>query len=178
MNRKIIPFIVAIILVCLVMAVAAAFSFSGAVTAQKFGGDVAWSQSYGTAESMKVINVMGDDQDELFIQNTSNVSIYDGNGAVMLSLDYDSPKTTLGDVNGDGMEDIIVYYVGTGMSVDVINNGQTTTLATDLEYRVPGTGCTHSLRFGTSDRAGRFERQTPLSESGGRTAMDIHAGKQ
>ena len=137
MNRKIIPFVIAIILVCLVMAVAAAFSFSGAVTAQKFGGDIAWSQSYGFAESMKVINVVGDDQDELFIQNTSNVSIYDGNGTVMLSLDYNSPKTTLGDVNNDGMEDIIVYYVGTGMSVDVINNGQTTTLATNLNIGFP-----------------------------------------
>jgi WD40 repeat protein len=137
MNRKVIPFIVAIILVCLVMAVAAAFSFSGAVTAQKFGGDLAWSQSYGTAESMKVINVMGDDQDELFIQNTENVSIYDGNGAIMLSQDYRSPKTTLGDVNGDGMEEVIVYYFGTGMSVDVINNGQTTTLATALDIGSP-----------------------------------------
>ena len=137
MNRKIIPFAIAIILVCLVMAVAAAFSFSGAVSAQKFGGEVAWSQSYGTAESMKVINVMGDDQDDLFIQNASNISIYDGSGEVMLSLDYDSPKTTLGDVNSDGMEDIIVYYVGTGMSVDVISNGQTETMATNLNIGFP-----------------------------------------
>jgi WD40 repeat protein len=137
MNRKIIPFVAAIILICLVMGVAAVFSFSGAVTAQKFGGDIAWSQAYGTAESMKVINIMGDSQDELFIQNTQNVSVYDGNGAVMLSLDYQSPKTTLGDVNGDGMEDIIVYYVGSGMSVDVINNGQATTLATSLNIGFP-----------------------------------------
>jgi WD40 repeat protein len=137
MNRKIIPFVIAIILSCLVMAVAAVFSFSGAVTAQKFGGDVAWSQSYGTAESMKVINVMGDSQDELFIQNTQNVSIYDGNGAIMLSQDYQSPKTTLGDVNGDGMEDIIVYYIGAGASVDVISNGQKTTLATSLNIGTP-----------------------------------------
>ena len=137
MNRKTIPFVIAIILICLVMAVAALFSFSGAVTAQKFGGDVAWSQSYSTAESMKVINVMGDGQDELFIQNTQNVSVYDGNGAVLLSTDYQSPKTTLGDVNGDGMEDIIVYYVGSGMSVDVIHNGQSTTLATALDIGFP-----------------------------------------
>src|SRR5574339_664742 len=115
MNRQIIPFVAAIILICLVMAVAAAFSFSGAITAQKFGGNVDWSQSYASAESMKVINLMGDDQDELFIQNASNVSVYDGNGAIMLSLDYQSPKTTLGDVNSDGVEDIIVFYVGTGM---------------------------------------------------------------
>src|SRR5215211_2687273 len=137
MNRKFIPFLVAIILICLVMGVAAVFSFSGAVTAQKFGGEVAWSLSYKTAESMKIINVMGDGQDELFIQNTENVSVYDGSGAVMISQDYQSPKTTLGDVNGDGMEDIIVYYVGTGMSVDVINNGQTTTLATSLNIGFP-----------------------------------------
>lgn len=137
MNRKIIPFVVAIILICLIMGVSAVFSFSGAVTAQKFGGDVAWSQSYSTAESMKVINVMGNEQDELFIQNTQNVSVYDGNGAIMLSTDYQSPKTTLGDVNGDGMEDIIVYYVGTGMSVDVIDNGQTRTLASSLNIGFP-----------------------------------------
>src|SRR5215207_270311 len=137
MNTKIIPFLIAIILICLVMGVAAVFSFSGAVTAQKFGGEVAWSQSYKTAESMKVINVMGDGQDELFIQNPENVSVYDGSGVVMISQDYQSPKTTLGDVNGDGMEDIIVYYVGTGMSVDVINNGQTTTLATALDIGFP-----------------------------------------
>ena len=137
MNRKIIPFVVAIILICLVMGVAGVFSFSGAVTAQKFGGDVAWTQSYNTAESMKVINVMGDDQDELFIQNTENVSIYDGSGAVKISQDYQSPKTTLGDMNGDGTEDIIVYYVGTGMSVDVISNGQATTLASALNIGFP-----------------------------------------
>jgi hypothetical protein len=137
MNRKIIPFVVAIILICLVMGVSAIFSFSGAVTAQKFGGDVAWSQSYGAAESMKVINVMGNEQDDLFIQNTGNVSIYDANGTVMLSQDYQFPKTTLGDVDGDGMEDIIVAYIGTGTAVDVIRNGQTTTLATALDIGLP-----------------------------------------
>src|SRR6266545_5515175 len=137
MSRKIIPFVVAIVLICLVMGVAAVFSFSSAVTAEKFGGDVAWSKPYASAESMKVINLMGDGQDELFIQSPSNLSVYDGNGAVMLSQDYSSPKTTLGDVNGDGMEDIIVYYVGTGMSVDVISNGQKRTLATTLNIGFP-----------------------------------------
>jgi hypothetical protein len=138
MSRKIIPFIVAFVLVCLVMAVSGVFSFSGAITAEKFGGNVVWSQPYDTAESMKVINLMGDDQDELFIQNTQNVSVYDGVGNILFSQDYQYPKTTLGDVNSDGLEDIVVYYLGDlGYAVDVISNGQIHTLAQSLSIGLP-----------------------------------------
>ena len=137
MSRKIIPFIVAFVFICLVMLVAGVFSFSGAVTAEKFGSDVAWAQPYNTAESMKVIDLTGDGQDELFIQNTANVSVYDGAGNSMWSFDYSLPKTTLGDVNGDNVEDIIVYHVGTGMSVDTIINGQQTRLAETLNIGSP-----------------------------------------
>src|SRR5512139_3257659 len=98
MSRKIIiPFIVAFVLACLVMAVAGVFSFSGAVSAQKFGDNVSWSKPYNAAESMKVIDLTGDGQDELFIQNNRDVTLYDGNGAVIKSIPFNSPKTTLGD---------------------------------------------------------------------------------
>src|SRR5689334_12733239 len=137
MSRKVIPFVVALVLVCLIMGVSAAFAFSGAVSAEKFGSDVAWTQPYSTAESMKIIDLTGDGQDELFIQNTSEVTVYDGNGNVMWSFPYSSPKTTLGDVTGDGVEDIVVYYVGTGMSVDVISNGVQTKLAETLSIGFP-----------------------------------------
>lgn len=137
MSRKIIPFVVALILICLVMAVAGVFSFSGAVTAEKFGANTAWSKDFAGAESMKVIDFTGDGQDELFVQNTSDITVYDGNGAVMWNFSYNSPKTTLGDVDGDGVEDIVVYYVGTGMSVDVISKNSQKTLATTLEIGFP-----------------------------------------
>ena len=137
MSRKIIPFIVAIVLSCLVMIVAGVFAFSGAVTAEKFGSNVIWNQPYNTAESMKVIDVSGDGQDDLFIQNTSDVSSYDGSGNVMWTLPYQSPKTTLGDVNGDGVEDVVVYYVGNGMAVDIISKGQVSTLAQTLDVGFP-----------------------------------------
>jgi len=138
MSRKVIPFVVAFVLICLVMAVSAVFAFSGAVTAEKFGGSVTWSQPYATAESMKVINLMGDDQDELFIQNTSNVTIFDGSGNALLNQNYQSPKTTLGDVDGDNKEDIVVFYVGNqGYAVDVISNGKVSTLAQSLNIGLP-----------------------------------------
>jgi hypothetical protein len=137
MNRKIIPFVVALVLICLVMGVSAVFSFSGAVTAQKFGSDIALTIPFSTAESMKVIDLTGDGQDDLFIQNSATVAAYDGSGNVIWSYSYSSPKTTLGDVNGDGVEDVIVYYVGQGMSVDTIVNGQQTTIATSLPIGFP-----------------------------------------
>jgi WD40 repeat protein len=137
MSRKIIPFVVALVLSCLVMAVAAVFAFSGAVTAEKFGATSAWSKSYSAAESMKVIDFTGDGQDELFVQNTSDITVYDGNGAVMWNFPYSSPKTTLGDVDGDGVEDIIVYYVGTGMSVDVITKDDQKTIGSGLDIGFP-----------------------------------------
>ena len=137
MSRKIIPFIVAFVLICLVMAVAAVFAFSGSVTAEKFGATTAWSKPYSAAESMKVIDFTGDGQNELFVQNTSDITVYDGSGALVWNFSYSSPKTTLGDVDGDGVEDIIVYYVGTGMSVDIIGKTQQKTIATALDIGFP-----------------------------------------
>lgn len=137
MSRKIIPFVVAIVLICLVMAVSGVFAFSGAISAEKFGGNVAWSKPYSGAESMKVIDFTGDGQDELFLQNTSDITVYDGNGAILWNIPYNSPKTTLGDVDGDGVEDIIVFYVGSGMSVDVISKTSQKTLATLLDIGFP-----------------------------------------
>jgi hypothetical protein len=137
MSKKIIPFVVAFVLICLVMVVAGVFAFSGAVTAEKFGSDVAWSKAYLSAESMKVIDLTGDGQDELFVQNLSNITVFDGAGNVLWDLPYSSPKTTLGDVNSDGIEDIVVYYIGTGSSVDIISKGQVTTLAQNLSIGMP-----------------------------------------
>jgi len=137
MSRKIIPFIVAIVLSCLVMVVAGVFAFSGSVAAEKFGSSTAWTQPYNMAESMKVIDLNGDGQDELFIQDSRNVSTYDGSGNPLWNFTYSSPKTTLGDVNGDGVEDIVVYHIGTGMSVDVINKGQASTIAQTLNIGFP-----------------------------------------
>jgi putative pyrroloquinoline-quinone binding quinoprotein/VCBS repeat protein len=137
MSRKIIPLVVAFALVCLVMIVAGVFAYTGTITAEKFGSTASWSQPYAAAESMKAIDLTGDGQDDLFIQDPSNVTVFDGSGNTQFSFDYSTPKTTLGDLNGDGVDDIVVYYVGTGMSVDVIRAGQATTIAQALSIGFP-----------------------------------------
>ncbi|MCZ2121220.1 MAG: PQQ-binding-like beta-propeller repeat protein [Anaerolineales bacterium] len=134
MKRKIIPFIVAIVLSCLVMLVAGLFSFSGLATAEKFNADVAWSQPYAAAESMKSIDLTGDGQEELFIQNNQNVTVYNGDGSQLWSLNYPTPKTTLGDINNDNVEDIVVFYSN---GVDTIINGQASTVTTGVNLGAP-----------------------------------------
>jgi WD40 repeat protein len=134
MSRKIIPFVVAFVLICLVMVVAGVFAFSGSVAANKFSSDVVWSQPYSTAESMKVIDLTGDGQDELFIQNGQGIFVYNGDGSILWSFNYSIPKTSLGDVNGDNVEDILVFYPG---GLDVIINGQVSNLATAMNIGTP-----------------------------------------
>jgi len=137
MNRKVIPFVVAFVLVCLVMVVAAFFSFSGSVSAQKFGSDVAWSRPYTNAESMKIIDLTGDGKDDLFIQSPDNLTVLDEAGEPIFGFGYQRMKTTLGDVNGDSVEDIVVFHMGTGPSVNVISKGQPSELASSLPIGVP-----------------------------------------
>ena len=137
MSRKIIPFVVAGVMVCLVMAVSGLFALSGTVKAQKFGSNVVWSRPYASAESMKVIDLTGDGKDDLFIQSPDNLTVLDENGNATFGFGYQSMKTTLGDVDGDNVEDIVVYYIGTGMSVDVISKGQPHELVNSLNSGTP-----------------------------------------
>lgn len=137
MSRKIIPFAVAGVLICIVMAVAAVFAFSGSIAAEKFGSTVAWSRPYSGAESMKVIDLTGDGADDLFIQSPDNLTVLDENGEPIFGFGYQSMKTTLGDVSGDGVEDIVVFHTGNGPSVDVISRGQPKTIAQTLSIGLP-----------------------------------------
>ena len=137
MSRKIIPFVVAGVLVCLVMTVSGVFAFSGAVTAEKFGSNVVWSRPYASAESMKVIDLTGDGKDDLFIQSPDNLTVLDEKGEPIFGFGYQSMKTTLGDVNGDNVEDIVAYYMGQGAAVDVISKGQPKTIAQSLNIGQP-----------------------------------------
>ncbi|MFZ5819640.1 MAG: PQQ-binding-like beta-propeller repeat protein [Chloroflexota bacterium] len=134
MSKKIIPLAIAAVLACLVMVVAGAFAFSGSIAAEKVSSSVAWQQPYNTAESMKIIDLTGDGQDELFIQTTDNLSAFDGGGNYLFGFGYTAPKTTLGDVDGDNVEDILVFYPG---GVDLIRAGQVSTLASGLGLGTP-----------------------------------------
>jgi len=155
MSKKFVPLIIAAVLACLVMLVAGVFAFSGSISAEKASSSSVWSQPFNTAESMKIIDLNGDGQDELFIQGTNAISVFDGKGNLLYSYDFFSTKTTLGDINGDNVEDIVVYDFG---SVEVISNGQASTLTDDISPGPPAR--TAIIRFVSGP-------QIVLGDSGG-----------
>ena len=137
MSRKVIPFVVAFIMVCLVMAVAGFFAFSGSIKAEKFGSDVEWSHPFANAESMKVIDLTGDGKDDLFIQSPDDLTVLDDTGKQIFDFGYQSMKTTLGDVNGDNVEDIVVFHMKSSQAVDIISKGKSRELVNSLPVGAP-----------------------------------------
>lgn len=126
-NRSITTIILAVVLVVLVMAVSVFFSTIGFASAEKYSSDSKWTTSYSTAESMKIIDLTGDGANDLFIQSPNNASIFDGTGNSIFSQNFSTIKSTMGDVNGDGVEDVILFE--SGWKVNMINKGELVTVS-------------------------------------------------
>ncbi len=123
MNRSTVTIILAVVLVLLVMCVAAFFAWSGSLAADKYSYTTSWSDSFSGAESMKIIDLTGDGVDDLFIQSDSRATIYDGSGNIQQSFDLSLATSTMGDVNGDGREDLVFFEIGI-TNLTIVYQGQ------------------------------------------------------
>lgn len=128
--------IFSVIMIVLVMGVSLLFSFNGSSAAEKYSADTRWDVSYSTAESMKIIDLTGDGVNDLFIQSGSDASIYDGSGNLIANFDIGFGKSTMGDVNGDGVEDIVLFQPFPPM-VQLVNKGQAATFVDTLSIGSP-----------------------------------------
>lgn len=100
---------VAVILVVLIMGVALLMTFSGSTPA-KFTTRQIWSASMPNMQSMKIIDLTGDQQNDLFAQNETTIKVFDAAGKVLQEKQFDTPlATSMGDVTGDGVEDVAVF---------------------------------------------------------------------
>jgi outer membrane protein assembly factor BamB len=107
--------VVAGVLVALIMGVALLLTFTGGANAAKFTTQEVWSQPMSNMQSMKIIDLTGDEQNDLFLQNLSTFKIVDATGKELQAEEFNTPlATTMGDVNGDGVEDVIAFGQGSG----------------------------------------------------------------
>jgi hypothetical protein len=122
-SRSIVTIILALILVALVMGVSAVFALNGSAAAEKYSSQSLWSVDYSTAESMKIIDLTGDGVNDLFIQNPNSVIIFDDSSKIIFTQNFSSVKSTMGDVNGDGVEDVVIFQTDRPR-VGLISRGQ------------------------------------------------------
>jgi outer membrane protein assembly factor BamB len=112
----------------------------------RFVEDEAWSVEYGGVESLQVIDLDGDGTNDVFMQNRAGYEVHDAAGVVSWVADLPGGlSTTMGDVDGDGDEEIVAFR-GTGV-VQVTSGGAELWSATVAEIGPPSRSAV--LRFGS-----------------------------
>jgi len=112
-QRVIITIVLALALMCLVMGVAAAITFTGVVNRDKWAISETWTQPAASVQSMKVTNMTGAAKTDLFVHAGSSVLVFDGSGQPVLNKEFPGTlAATMGDVNGDGKLEVLAYYKG------------------------------------------------------------------
>lgn len=111
MNQRSITIILASLLILLVMGVAWLISSAGLASRVKYGDQALWEQPFTEAQSMKVIDLTGDGQDELFLQGPTRLAVLDAQGQLLIERELPSPlSSTLGNIDGEGGEEVIAFY--------------------------------------------------------------------
>lgn len=110
MNRAISTIILAVVLIGAVLGVTGVITFSGLANQAKYNYEQVWQVEYPGALSLKIIDLTGDGRDELYVQNVDSFSLYEADGNVLLRHAYSQGvSTTMGDVDADGVEDVVVF---------------------------------------------------------------------
>ena len=110
-SRTITVIVLAAVLMVLVIGASVAITFLGVANRDKWAIDESWSQPAPSVQSLKITNLAGAAKTDLFVQAGSSIKVFDESGKQAFSQDYPGTlASTMGDTNGDGMQDVIVYY--------------------------------------------------------------------
>jgi len=123
-TRTIVTLVIAGILAALVMLVAVGVTLLGTARADKYALEEVWSTSFGNTQSMQIIDLTGDGQGNVFLQNDSEVQILDAQGSLLYQGSFTPPlATTMGDVDADGVEDVAIFEAGSPPRLTFLSRG-------------------------------------------------------
>ena len=112
-SRTITIIVLAVVLMLLVMAVAAFLTVAGVAGNEKWAISENWAQPAPATSSMKVTNMTGAGKTDLFVQAGNRALVLDASGQQVFNQAFPGTlATSLGDVDGDGIQEIIAYYAG------------------------------------------------------------------
>jgi len=102
--------ILAIVLILFVLVVSVVLHMTGFLRQPQITQQTRWKVSVagGPPETLKAIDLTGDGRDEVFAQTPAEVTVLSADGKVLLRQDVRNAKTTMGDLNGDGMDEFAV----------------------------------------------------------------------
>lgn len=110
--NKTVTVILAVVLMVIVMAISAVLYFGNVAERTKVELSDLWSADVGGGEvqSLKAINLTGDKNSEVFVQTTDRVVVFDLQGKRLWQADSIYLTTTMGDFNGDGLDEVAVIH--------------------------------------------------------------------
>lgn len=121
-TRMIVTVALAVVLILVVMGVTGVMAASSGEI-DKYEEQVAWSYPIDTVQSIKAIDLTGDGQNNVFVQNPNTIAVLDGSGNEVFRQSFPGPGivSTMGDMNGDNVEDMVVAQeVGGGAQVTAL----------------------------------------------------------
>ncbi|MBN1890513.1 MAG: PQQ-binding-like beta-propeller repeat protein [Thermoflexales bacterium] len=122
-SRTVTTIVLAVVLMIIVMGVAAALTFTGMAGQNKWTLSEGWTYAAPSVMSMKMTNLTGRSTSELFVQAGNSILIFDDRGKKIFEKSFPGTlASSMGDVDGDEVQDVLAYYATQSASfVEAIN---------------------------------------------------------
>ena len=124
-TRSVITIILALFMVLVVMVIAVLMTAGTTVKAEKIVTDQTWSQPIANPQYLKMMDLNGDGQKDLFVQTDAAFMVYDvETRQVLFEHTFGRPfQFTFRDMDGDQVEDVITYSMEDQATLMIFSRG-------------------------------------------------------
>jgi PQQ-like domain len=132
--------VISVILMLIIMGVAVFMATADIASREKFSAEASWSVPARASTSVNVLDLTGDKLRNVFVQDLNSIKVLDEQGKVLWEQSFPGTlASTQGDLNGDGVPDIVAYVSdGAGTRAIALNGRGESLWETALEIGAPG----------------------------------------